>query len=440
LEQRIIVAGESRWLDMRAEVESDSEGRPLAAIGTVADITERRALEQQLREAQRMQAVGQLTGGIAHDFNNNINVIAGFGKLVLKDLAPDDPRRADLQQVLDAAGRAARLTQQLLAFSRRQVLEPRILDLVDVVVAIEPMLMQTLGENIELTVRHGAQRGSVQADPGQIEQVIVNLAVNARDAMPDGGRLTIEVADMELNGSSGEEHPDVTPGSYVMLSVTDTGTGMDEATRLRIFDPFFTTKPAGEGTGLGLATTYGTVRQSNGFIWVESEPGEGSTFKVFLPRIVADPQKSLPVSDHGFADGGSETILIVEDDEAGRTYARRVLEGHGYRVREAGSGQEAIDVWAELDGEVDLLVSDVVLPGMSGPDLAERLKELKADISVLFVSGYTADAIIRHGVIAPDVTLLSKPLDPDTFARKVRELLDEARVGRVPAMSSAEAR
>jgi PAS domain S-box-containing protein len=398
------------------------QGEPARLIA-VRDVTKTHQLEEQLRQSQKMEAVGRLAGGVAHDFNNLLTVITSYSQLLQEDLGPADPRRADVAEIQKAAAGAATLTRQLLAFSRQQVLEPRVLDLNAVVGGAGKMLKRLIGEDVELATVLSEDPGMIKADPGQVEQVIMNLAVNARDAMPDGGKLTIAITNVELDEGYREEHPLVQPGHYVQLSVTDTGVGMDEETRARVFEPFFTTKEKGKGTGLGCATVYGIVKQSGGFIWVYSEVGHGTTFKIYLPRadeaatssITAAPPETLR---------GTETILLAEDAPGVRSVARTVLTRHGYLVLEAPDGRSALDVAAAHNGIIHLLVTDVIMPEMSGRQLADRLRDLRPELKVLFVSGYTDDAIVRHGILEPGIWYLPKPFSPESLARKVREVLD----------------
>jgi PAS domain S-box-containing protein len=401
---------------------STHEGQP-ARLTALRDVSQRRLLEDQLRQSQKMEAVGRLAGGVAHDFNNLLTVITSYSQLVMEDMGAADPRRADLTEVQKAANGAATLTRQLLAFSRQQVLEPKVIDLDEVVAGAGKMLKRLIGEDIELVTALAPDLGAVKADPGQIEQVVMNLAVNARDAMPDGGKLTIETSNQELGQEYTEEHRLVPPGSYVLLSVSDTGTGMDEATQARLFEPFFTTKEQGKGTGLGLATVYGIVKQSGGFIWVYSELGQGTTFKVYLPRVdeaVSAPSApAAPESLHG-----TETILLAEDAAPVRSVAREVLRRHGYRVLTAADGRTALELAGTHPGPIDLLITDVIMPEMSGRQVADRLKERLPKLKVLFVSGYTDDAIVRHGILEPGIAFLQKPFSPESLARKVREVLD----------------
>ena len=383
--------------------------------------------EEQLRQAQKMEAIGQLAGGVAHDFNNLITIITGYCQLLLKGLDPDDPRRAHIEQINQAGDRAATLVRQLLAFSRKQVLQPRVLNLNEIVEHTQKMLGRLLGEDIELAAILDPQLGQVHADPGQLEQVLMNLAVNARDAMPHGGQLTIETANVELDEAYARRHAAVQPGFYVMVAVSDTGSGMDAETQAHLFEPFFTTKEAGKGTGLGLATVYGIVKQSEGSIWVYSEPGQGTTFKIYLPRV-DQPGKTVGEEQAPQAvPRGAETILVVEDEEALRELACLTLREYGYTVLEASQGDEALQLFAERQAPVDLLVTDVVMPGLSGPELAEQLTSRQPQMKVLYTSGYMSHAIVRDGVLKAGTPFLPKPFNPDDLARKVREVLDTPR-------------
>jgi signal transduction histidine kinase len=387
-----------------------------------------RRSEEQLRQAQKMEAIGQLAGGVAHDFNNLLTIISGYSDLLLNGiLRPQDATaREAVGEIRKAAERAAGLTRQLLAFSRRQVLAPQVLVLNSVVQDVDKMLRRLIGEDIQLSCRLAADLGTVKADPGQIEQVLLNLAVNARDAMPRGGRLTIETANIMLDENYARTHPEIQPGPFVMLAVTDTGCGMDAATLRRIFEPFFTTKGPGKGTGLGLATVYGIVKQSGGSIYVYSEVDRGTSFKVYLPRLEADPIADLPpIAAPVQQAGGQETLLIVEDDDAVRALTRTVLRDNSYNVIEAIDADTALNWVEEHNQPIHLLVTDVVMPGMSGRELAERLKEQRPEMKVLFMSGYTDDAVVRHGLLDAEIAFLQKPFTPNALARKVREVLDE---------------
>jgi len=388
------------------------------------DVTERRMLERQLRMAQKMEAVGRLSGGIAHDFNNLLGVIIGYIQVMKRDLIPGQPSYEYAEEIEKAGRRAAALTRQLLAFSRQQVLEPVILNLNTLVSEMEKMLPRLIGEDIQLNLTLDPVIGQVKADPGQIEQVVMNLAVNARDAMPDGGKLTIQTANAELDAVFTRKHPGSIAGQYVMLAVTDTGTGMDPETQAQIFEPFFTTKGRDKGTGLGLATVYGVVKQSNGYIAVESEKDKGALFKIYLPRI------EQPVPTRGesiqapLTIRGSETILLVEDAEPLRLLAKLFLKGNGYQVLMAADGAEAQQVAAQNHGPIHLLLTDVVMPGINGRVLAERLASLHPAMKVLYMSGYTDSFIAGHGVLEEGTHLLHKPFTEETLMRKVRELLD----------------
>ncbi len=399
-------------------------GKLVRLWGTQRDITERRRLEDQLRQAQKMEAVGRLAGGVAHDFNNLLMVIGGHGELLLDEAAADSSVRRHTEAILRAAERAGTLTRQLLAFSRKQVLQPKVLDLNAVVMEVAKLLKRLIGEHIELTFSLAPNLGQVKADPGQIEQVLMNLTLNARDAMPDGGRLTIETRDVEITEEYRREHPAAVPGPYVLLSVSDTGMGMDTQTRAQIFEPFFTTKGLGKGTGLGLATVYGIVKQSGGYIWVYSEPGHGSSFKVYIPRVTHEEEAAPAGSEPAPLPGGTETVLLSEDEPAVRELARDFLITGGYTVLEARDAQDAIRLASQAEGNIQLLLTDVVMPGMKGTELAVRVAQLQKSIRVLYISGYTDDAAIHHGVNGPASAFLSKPFAREALLRKVREVLD----------------
>jgi len=410
----------------------DAAGQVTGMLSLAADITEMRQLEVQYRQAQKMEAVGRLAGGIAHDFNNLLTAIIGTTALVLEDRGLESRARVDIQEIEKAAKRAAGLTRQLLIFSRQQVLEPRALDLNALVGDLEKMLQRLIGEDIELRTKPAAALGAVRADPGQLEQAIVNLVVNARDAMPQGGRLTIETADVELDRSYVTRHVPTQPGPYVLLAISDTGVGMDGATKARLFEPFFTTKDPGRGTGLGLATVYGIVKQSGGYIWAYSELGHGTTFKIYLPRVpqTAEPPEttpSPPTPAHG-----SETLLVVEDQEEVRNLTQRVLEARGYTVLAAGDGAEALEILAQHPNQIHLMITDVVMPGMNGRELAQHACARWGDLKVLYVSGYTGEAVLQHRLLEPGVAFLQKPFTPDVLARKTREVLDNRKAARPP--------
>lgn len=385
---------------------------------------ERRQLEEQFLLAQKMEAIGQLAGGVAHDFNNLLTVILGYSQLLLQQLAAGDPMRAQVEEIEKAADSSAALTRQLLAFSRRQVLAPQVLDLNSVLERSHKMLQRLIGEDIKLVGAYAPGLGRVRADPGQIEQVIMNLAVNARDSMPQGGKLTIETADVELGEDYARSHATFQPGRYVMLAVSDTGIGMDKETQARIFEPFFTTKEPGKGTGLGLAAVYGIVKQSDGYIWVYSEPGRGSTFKVYFPRVDA-PIVSTPASaELALAlSRGTETILWVEDEPAVNALVQKTLQPRGYTLLVAKQGEEALRLAEEHPGKIDLLLTDVVMPGMTGPDLLQRLKRRRPAMKALFVSGYAANARVHHDIMNAQDPFLQKPFTPQSLAQKIREVL-----------------
>jgi PAS domain S-box-containing protein len=407
----------------------NSEGELLGVIGVALDITDRKHLADQLRQSAKMQAVGELAGGVAHDFNNLLMVVKGHAEMLTDRLAtvPDaaaGPARQNVFQIQQAAERAAALTRQLLAFSRRQVLQPKVLDLNDAVAGMIQMVSRVIGENIELAFLPGAKLGRVKADPSQIEQVILNLVVNARDAMPEGGRLTIETLNVDLDHSYVVQHAVVEPGPYVMLTVSDTGTGMDAMTQARIFEPFFTTKEQGRGTGLGLATVYGVVKQSGGYIWVYSEMGQGTTFKVYLPQVMSEADKTAPEKAVAGPAPGTETILLVEDEESVRELVSEYLKARGYRILEASDGVQALDLAAKHAGPIQLLITDVVMPRVSGRELATRLTAKQPDLKVFYISGYTDDSIFRHGVLEGGMSFLQKPFTLKAIAQKVREVLD----------------
>ena len=390
----------------------------------VRDVSEQRRLQQQLVQSQKMEAVGRLAGGIAHDFNNLLTVITSYCDLLLEDLGGDDPKREDVEQVRKAADGAAALTRQLLAFSRQQVIAPRVVNLSAVVAGVEKMLRRVIGEDVDLVTALDPRVGSVRADIGQLEQVLMNLAVNARDAMPTGGKLTIETANVVHDPRYARERAAAAVSRFVMLAVSDTGVGMDEATKARIFEPFFTTKEPGKGTGLGLATVYGIVQQAAGFIWVYSEPGRGTTFKIYLPQVDAATEGAAAGAAPADLPRGTETVLVAEDEAAVRAVTRQVLARQGYVVLEAPHGGAALDIAAQHRGPIHLLVTDVVMPGLSGRQLADQLARLRPDTKVLYVSGYTDDAVVRHGVLEAGIAYLQKPFTTDSLARKVREVLD----------------
>jgi len=414
--------GTVRRITLIAHFTFDHLGVPVRAAGVTIDVTERRSLEEQLRQSQKMDAVGQLAGGIAHDFNNLLTVIQGCAGFLAEALPPTDERRADVDEIQRAAERAAGLTRQLLAFSRKQILSVRVLHVGDIVGEVTPMLRRLIGEMIDLRTAVG-NRGLVKADPGQLQQVIVNLAVNARDAMPQGGRLTLETSDVVLDAAFARLHPSVHPGPHVLLSVTDTGHGMDAATQKRVFEPFFTTKPLGQGTGLGLATVYGIVKQSGGTIWVESEIGKGTTFTVYLPSTEDVPEADGDATA-ARVPGGTESILLIEDEAPVREFVYRVLSRRGYTVHAVANPLKALDYAEAHRAPIDLLFSDVMLPEMSGRAVVTRIQQWHPESAVLFMSGYTDHAIVHDGVLDPGTAFLQKPFSADALARTVREVLD----------------
>jgi two-component system cell cycle sensor histidine kinase/response regulator CckA len=411
-------------IDVDITVQSFVLGSRPCGLAIALDATERNRMEQQIRQSQKMEAIGNLAGGVAHDFNNLLSVILSYSEMLAAGLEAGDPMRADLEEILGAGKRAADLTRQLLAFSRQQILQPRNLDVNTVIGGLAKMLRRLVGEDVDLKVLTASELGTVNADPGQVEQILMNLIVNARDAMPKGGKLTIETANIELDGGYSEAHGDVRQGSYVMLSVADTGSGMDAATRERIFEPFFTTKGKGKGTGLGLSTVFGIVQQSGAHIRVQSELGRGTTIKVYFPLSGAACASATYATTDSRSRRGTETILLVEDEEPVRALARTILERHGYHVLDAQSGGDALLICEQHAAEIDLLLTDVVMPRMSGKKLAERLGSLRPDMKVLYMSGYTDDSIIRHGVLDSHVAFLQKPITPDALTRKVREVID----------------
>jgi two-component system cell cycle sensor histidine kinase/response regulator CckA len=399
----------------------------------IHDITQRRQLEEQLRQAQKMEAVGRLAGGVAHDFNNLLMIIKGNSEMMLERLGATERSRKNAGEIDKAADKAASLTRQLLAFSRMQVIQPKILDLNLVVDEMARMLGPLIGDHIELNIVSGASLGAVKADQGQIEQVLMNLVINGRDAMPKGGILTIEIANIFLDQAHACQHAEMRPGNYVMMAVSDTGLGMEAETQTHIFEPFFTTKELGKGTGLGLATVYGAVKQNGGWIWVYSEPGRGTTFKIYLPQV----EQVVDAPDQGRVDGpplhGSETILLVEDQDAIRDVAREFLKSSGYTILEARDGIEALQVAQEHHGDIDLLLTDVVMPRMGGPELAIRLANLRPQMKAIYMSGYTEFAKDNRKLAESEKAILQKPFALVTLARKVREVLGvQGRVALLP--------
>ncbi len=415
---------ETRWFQtIKMPLRAPEEGTA-TLLGVSTEITERKRLEEQLLQSQKMEAVGQLAGGVAHDFNNILTAIVGYTDLLAAELGTNAQQLEDLEEIRKAARRAAALTRQLLAFSRKQVLEPRIIDVNGVVLNLDKMLRSLISENIELKTVLADDLAAARADPNQIEQVIMNLAINARDAMPEGGTVTIETGNATLDDAYAAQHVSVIPGEYVMLAVSDTGCGMDEKTQSRIFEPFFTTKPAGRGTGLGLSTVYGIVKQTGGNIWLYSEPGKGTTFKIYLPAIAALPEDIGKVAPADALPHGGGTVLVVEDDEQLRRLTHRALASQGYTVLEADRGSTALDIARRHKGHIDLLLTDVIMPDTNGRTLAETIRAARPGLRVLYMSGYPDGAIASHGMLEPGVAYLAKPFTTDAVTRKVREVLE----------------
>jgi signal transduction histidine kinase/CheY-like chemotaxis protein len=415
--------GNGRLIDVEGAVHDIQFDGKAARLAVLLDITGRRRLEEQLRQAQKMEAVGMLAGGVAHDFNNLLTIITGYSQLILNNIGPDDSNRHSVEQIMKAGERAAALTKQLLAFSRRQVLQPKVLDLNKLVTSLATMLQRLIGEDIDLRLVLPSELGRVNADPGQVEQVLMNLVVNARDAMPQGGVLTVETKNIVLDDSYVGRHISAKPGQYILLAVSDTGAGMDQATQARLFEPFFTTKGTGKGTGLGLSTVFGIVKQSGGSVEVYSEPGRGTSVKVYLPRI--DQPVSLDTEAEQLrVQRGSETILLVEDDEMVRTLVRETLQREGYRILDAPGPIDAKRIADQHKGVIQLMITDVVMPKISGRDLADQLLKRRPDMKVLYMSGYTDNAVLNNGILSKEVAFLQKPFTPATLTHKVREVLE----------------
>jgi PAS domain S-box-containing protein len=413
------------------------DGQPSVVRGIYRDITERKRVEEHLRRAERMQAAGKLAGGVAHEVNNMMTGVIGFSEFILRTFDPGDPRRADVEEVIKAGSRAADVTRQLLAFTRQQFLRPQVVGINTVITEMEKMLRRSLGEDKLLELRLAPEAGPLRADRGQLEQVLINLVLNARDAMTDQGRVTIETADVVWDASYAQRHEgvEIPLGRYVMLAVSDTGCGMGPDVLARIFEPFFTTKPIGQGTGLGLSTVYGIVKQSGGFVWVYSEPGEGSVFKVYLPEASAAPEAGPPPAPIAAPERGSESILVIEDEEVVRNLASRGLRDHGYTVVEARNGADALRYIEQHPGAVDLVISDVVMPEMGGRELAQRLALSDQGLPILFMSGYTGEDVVQRGLLDPGAPFQQKPFTPATLATKVRAMLDQQH--RSPATASS---
>jgi len=429
-----------KWLFFTAAPLRDQQGKIVGAIETFLDVTERRSMEEQLRQALKMEAIGTLAGGIAHDFNNLLTVIIGNAQLALMDVIKDESLRKKIEEIMKAGDKAAFLAIQLLAFSRKQIIKLEVLDINKEINEMGKMLKRTIGEDIELQTVFEPGLWKVYADSGQIDQVFMNLVVNARDAIstctdsaagrPQGRKLTIETANADLDENYFREHGiKETPCPYVMLAVSDTGNGMDKETWEHIFEPFFTTKEVGKGTGLGLSTVYGIVKQSNGFVWVYSEPGHGTTFKVYLPKVKGDAEPNEKEQTPVDNPGGSETVLIVEDDDSLRKFAQEVLQSYGYRILAAENGEDALRVSQAHEGQIDLMITDVVMPKMGGKEAADRLQPLYPQMKVIYMSGYTDNAIVHHGVLSSELNFLEKPFTPEALARKVREVLGAGKIG-----------
>jgi len=419
--------GEVCWIQARNQIFVDAAGKTQYISGVFFDITDRKKLEEQLTQAQKMEAIGILAGGMAHDFNNLLTAIMGYTEIMMMDLSNDDPLRQSAEEIMKAADHGATLTNKLLAFSRKQILQPRVINLNAIVADMDGMLKRLIGEDIDLVTHTSEDLGLVKADPGQIEHILMNLAVNGRDALPNGGKLTIETGDVYLDESYTESHAEVTPGPYVMLAVTDNGVGMDAETLAHIFEPFFTTKESGKGTGLGLAMVYGIVKQSGGHLWIYSEPGQGTSLKIYFPRVEegADEAAQSPAILAPLQSlRGRETILLVEDDAALRKLISSALRKYGYSVREAGSGGEALILCEKEQGPIDLMLTDVVMPRMNGRELAERLRLSRPEIKVLYMSGYTTNAIVHHGILDAEINFVQKPVKVLSLMQKVREVLE----------------
>jgi len=422
--------GSCLWAKTTKSVHRGPDGRAEHLIAVIEDITAQRTLETQLRQANKLDAIGSLAAGVAHDFNNLLSIVLSYSEMLAADLNDGDPMRADLDEINGAGHRAVSLTRQLLAFSRQQVLQPKVVDLAEVVDGMNNMLKRLLGEDVELTVVRASTSWKVLVDPGQMEQVIMNLAVNARDAMPRGGKLCIETSAVVLDAAYASMNVGMKPGVHVRLAVSDTGVGIDTATQARMFEPFFTTKHAGKGTGLGLSTVFGIVKQSGGTISVQSEPGKGTTFAVQFPATERAAMTSTSMAAPSRRTlRGSETILLVEDDPHFRAVARTILRKYGYDVLEAESGGDAFLLCEQYASPIHLLLTDVVMPRMSGRQLAERLRAVRPEMRVLYMSGYTDDAVLRHGIVGSTIAFMQKPITPEMLGRKVRETLGEVMNG-----------
>ncbi len=428
--------GQWRWIRTRGKcVAFDKDKRPLRFIGTNQDITDRKNLEIQFIQAQKMEAIGRLSGGVAHDFNNYLMTIIGYSEILQEELGDNDEMLELLEEIIKAGKNATGLIRQLLAFSRNQIFELEVMDLNEEIASMEKMLRRIIGEDIQITTFPAPELKTVRADKIQMQQVVMNLAVNARDAMPRGGKLTIETANVFLDNTYGRTHSvKLTPGPYVMLAVSDTGVGMDSETRQKIFEPFFTTKEKEEGTGLGLATIYGIIKQSNGYIWVYSEPEKGSTLKIYLPACGTEKDRSEKTDSPQAVSSNlpeSQTILLVEDEVKVRTLLVRILQGYGYKVLKAPDGQTAEALCRSHRDPIDLMITDVVMPGMNGKEVADRIKQLRSEIKILFMSGYSDSAVVNHGILQDDVNFIQKPISPKVLAERVEKILARDSVPRV---------
>ena len=414
----------------RGRVVRDEKGRAVRMVGIMESVTELKRLEDQFRQAQKMEAVGRLAGGVAHDFNNLLTTILGYSHLILGQMEPEDPQRLDVEEIRKAGDRAAALTKQLLAFSRKQVIEPKVLEVNAVVANMEKMLCRLIGEDIQCLTELDSSAGHIKADLGQLEQVIMNIVVNARDAMPQRGRLTIRTGSAVFDEAFVRQHMGARLGQYASIALSDTGCGMDHVTQLRIFEPFFTTKEPGKGTGLGMSTVYGIVKQSEGYILVDSEPGKGTRIWLYFPRVEEGPSLESADVDPP-PPRGSEIVLLVEDEDAVRSLVRGVLRSRGYTVLEAGNAAEAVRISHDFEGVIDILLTDVIMPEVSGRELADQLRGTRPDMRLLYMSGYTEDMIVHHGVMTSDVGFLQKPFTPELLLRKMRETLDRRQDGMV---------
>ncbi len=430
LEKSDVVNGEMVHVEIRTSPIRDSSGKIVSGIEIVRDVTNRKRLEDQFRQAQKMEAVGTLTGGIAHDFNNLLTAVTGYSEILLARMGPDDPMCRDVLEIKKAGDRASALTRQLLAFSRKQILKPKVLNLNDVISNIETMLLRLIGEDMSFSTILEKRPWNVRVDPGQIEQVIMNLVVNSKDAMPEGGTLVIRTANAELGEECVHEHPYVKPGRYVMMEVSDTGCGMDKETQAHVFEPFYTTKESGKGTGLGLSTVYGIVKQSRGYIWVVSEPGQGTRFQVYLPQVEDLPEiAASPEEPQSVMNKASETILLSEDEELVRVLVRTCLESRGYKILEARDGKHALEIGMTHDGPIHLLLTDIVMPQMNGQELATRLTQAHPELKTLFMSGYAKTAMVQDGIMDEGIHFIQKPFRVNSLVRKVREVPDSPRNG-----------